>query len=83
MAPSKKPQGHFAMTVPLEMPVFNELTQRGQPASRMAPRFAWDNRYNTNIFDGDGTRVEYMQPEDPERPTPLEVYTPKSRSPSP
>jgi catechol 2,3-dioxygenase-like lactoylglutathione lyase family enzyme len=68
---------HFALRSPDEKATFAELTQRGAPPKRAEPRYAWDDRYNTNVFDADGTRVEFMSIEDPQRPTPLEVYTPK------
>lgn len=68
---------HFALTVPDDMAVYRETFARGIGGHRPPPRYAWDNRYNTNIYDPDGTRVEFMQPEDPQRPTPLVVYTPQ------
>lgn len=68
---------HFALRSHDEKATFAELTRRGAPAGRAEPRYAWDLRYNTNVFDADGTRVEFMSVEDPQRPTPLEVYTPK------
>jgi catechol 2,3-dioxygenase-like lactoylglutathione lyase family enzyme len=68
---------HFAFTVPDDAAAAKEIVARGVPGKHPPPRYAWDNRYNTNIFDPDGTRVEFMQVEDPQRPTPLVVYTPK------
>lgn len=68
---------HFACEVPDAMVAFKELTQRGMKPDRNPPRYAWDNRFNTNVFDPDNTRIEYMQVEDKAHPTPLVVYTPK------
>lgn len=70
---------HFACEVPDATAVFKETIDRGLDPARKPPRFAWDNRYNTNIFDPDGTRVEYMSEENPAHPTPLVVYTPKGQ----
>lgn len=69
---------HFAFRVADIHATFAELTRRGAPAKRAEPRYAWDDRFNTNVFDPDGTRVEFMSLEDPAHPTPLEVYTPKT-----
>ena len=40
------------------------------------PSYGMDNRWNFNLFDTDGTRVEFMQVLDPAHPTPAVAVTP-------
>ena len=69
---------HLALTVPDDAALFQETVKRGVSPKRPPPRYAWDDRYNTNLFDPDGTRIEFMQVEDKGHPTPLVVYTPQA-----
>jgi lactoylglutathione lyase len=57
---------HFSLRVP-DVKVVRQLSiDRGLPPDRMSePRFGLDERWQFNIFDPDGTRVEVMQPRDP------------------
>jgi hypothetical protein len=40
------------------------LLARGQTKDRKVPRIGLDLRWQFNLFDPDGTRVELMQPRD-------------------
>ena len=47
------------------------------PSLQLAsPRYGLDNRWNFNLFDLDGTRMEFMQVVDPAKPTPAVAVSP-------
>lgn len=49
------------------------------PALRLGrPGYGLDNRWNFNLFDPDGTRMEFMQVADPAHPAPAVAVTPES-----
>ncbi|MCL5744419.1 MAG: VOC family protein, partial [Acidobacteria bacterium] len=52
--------GHFSLEVPDVKASFKLATDRGQNIKE--PRFGMDERWQFNMFDPDGTRVECMQP---------------------
>jgi catechol 2,3-dioxygenase-like lactoylglutathione lyase family enzyme len=52
--------GHFSLEVPEIKASLQEALDRGQKPTE--PRFGLDERWQFNMFDPDGTRVECMQP---------------------
>jgi catechol 2,3-dioxygenase-like lactoylglutathione lyase family enzyme len=44
---------------------FQQALDRGETKDRAQPRFGLDQRWQFNLFDPDGTRVEFMQPRGP------------------
>ncbi|MFB3828219.1 MAG: VOC family protein [Bryobacteraceae bacterium] len=52
--------GHFSLEVPDIQTSYREVLRRGQKPAE--PRFGRDERWQFNMFDPDGTRVECMQP---------------------
>jgi len=67
---------HFALEVPEMKIVAQEVQARAAALHPAAPRYGLDNRWNFNLFDPDGTRMEFMQTEDPLHPPPAVVITP-------
>lgn len=63
--------GHFAFQVPDARATHQVGLERGQEYRRQEPRFGRDERWQCNLFDTDGTRVEFMQPRDPAKKTPV------------
>ncbi len=66
---------HFALTVP-DIKAVMAAGQALDPAAQKPPHYGLDNRWNFNLFDPDGTRVEFMQAADPAHPAPAVVVTP-------
>ena len=62
---------HFSLEVPDAKSAYEEGLRRSKDVRRQAPRFGMDERWQTNLFDPDGTRVEFMQPRDPSKKTPV------------
>ena len=56
---------HCSLEVPEIKAAYAETVQRGESKDRKPPRFGLDLRWQFNLFDPDGTRVECMQPRDP------------------
>lgn len=56
---------HFALTVPDVKAGYRVALERDQ-GRIIPPRFGMDKRWQFNMFDPDGTRVECMQPESPD-----------------
>jgi catechol 2,3-dioxygenase-like lactoylglutathione lyase family enzyme len=67
---------HFALTVPDEQAVVAAAHLREPGVHLGVPGYGMDNRWNFNLFDPDGTRVEFMQVVDPAHPTPALAVTP-------
>ena len=63
--------GHFSFEVPDAHATHEEGLRRAPQARRQAPRFGMDERWQCNLFDQDGTRVEFMQPRDKSKTTPV------------
>lgn len=53
---------HFSLEVPDIKVAFQTSLERGLIKDRKDPRFGLDERWQFNMFDPDGTRVECMQP---------------------
>ena len=53
---------HFSLTVPDIKAAYQLTIDRGMTKDRKEPRFGQDERWQFNLFDPDGTRVECMQP---------------------
>lgn len=68
---------HLAFTVPDDDAVVSLAQLRDPRAHLGAPGYGLDNRWNFNLFDPDGTRIEFMQVVDPAHPTPAIAVTPK------
>ena len=67
---------HVAFTVP-DVKAVQSASHALNPALRATtPRYGLDNRWNFNLFDTDGLRVEFMQAMDPAHPTPAVAVTP-------
>lgn len=67
---------HFALEVP-DIKAVVPVAQSHEPRVRFVPpRYGLDNRWNFNVFDPDGTRMEFMQTVDPAHPAPAVVVTP-------
>lgn len=67
---------HFALTVPDVKAVVSAVNTIDPGLQQTKPRYGLDNRWNFNLFDPDGTRMEYMQVADPANPAPAVVVTP-------
>ena len=67
---------HFAFTVPNEKAVVTEVHARAPDMPLAHPGYGLDNRWGFNLFDPDGTRMEFMQVVDPAHPTPAVAITP-------
>ena len=63
--------GHFSFAVPDAHATHEEGLRRAPQARRQDPRFGMDERWQCNLFDQDGTRVEFMQPRDKSKTTPV------------
>lgn len=59
---------HCSLEVPEIKAAFQAVVARGQTPKD--PRFGMDLRWQFNLFDPDGTRVEFMQPKDPNAEVP-------------
>ncbi len=55
---------HCSLEVPDIQAAYREVQARGVKDLK-PPRFGFDERWQFNLFDPDGTRVELMQPRDP------------------
>jgi catechol 2,3-dioxygenase-like lactoylglutathione lyase family enzyme len=53
---------HCSLEVPDIKKAYRETLDRGETKDRQEPRFGLDQRWQFNLFDPDGTRVEFMQP---------------------
>lgn len=53
---------HCSLEVPDIKKAFQQTLDRGETKDRKDPRFGLDDRWQFNLFDPDGTRVECMQP---------------------
>jgi hypothetical protein len=53
---------HCSLEVPDIKAAYQATLDRGQTKDRKEPRFGLDLRWQFNLFDPDGTRVELMQP---------------------
>lgn len=63
---------HFSFEVPEVQFTYKQSLDRIKPEDRReAPRFGFDERWQCNLFDPDGTRVEFMQPRDKSKLTPV------------
>jgi catechol 2,3-dioxygenase-like lactoylglutathione lyase family enzyme/regulation of enolase protein 1 (concanavalin A-like superfamily) len=69
---------HFALTVPDVKDVQAAVQKIDAGLRQTTPHYGLDNRWNFNIFDPDGTRVEFMQVADPAHPAPAVVVTPQN-----
>ena len=49
----------------LKKAAYQRTLEWGMTEDRKLPRFGLDERWQFNLFDPDGTRVEFMQPRDP------------------
>jgi catechol 2,3-dioxygenase-like lactoylglutathione lyase family enzyme len=56
---------HISLEVPDIKVAYQQTLDRGMTEDRKPPRFGLDERWQFNLFDPDGTRVEFMQPRDP------------------
>ena len=56
---------HVSLEVPDVKVAYQQTLDRGMTQDRKPPRFGLDERRQFNLFDPDGTRVEFMQPRDP------------------
>jgi catechol 2,3-dioxygenase-like lactoylglutathione lyase family enzyme len=66
---------HFALTVP-DINAVSSAAHSLDSNAQKPPRYGLDNRWNFNLYDLDGTRVEFMQVADPAHPAPAVVVTP-------
>jgi catechol 2,3-dioxygenase-like lactoylglutathione lyase family enzyme len=69
-------EAHFALTVSDIQTVVPEVNARKSGLPQTTPHYGLDNRWNFNLFDPDGTRMEFMQVADPAHPAPAVVATP-------
>jgi Glyoxalase/Bleomycin resistance protein/Dioxygenase superfamily len=60
--PAAAMAAHFSLTVPDIKAAYQLTLDRGMTKDRKEPRFGRDERWQFNLFDPDGTRVECMQP---------------------
>lgn len=67
---------HIALTVPDVKNVQATVQKLDASLRQTPPRYGLDNRWNFNLFDPDGTRVEWMQVADPAHPAPAVAVTP-------
>lgn len=67
---------HFAFTVPDEKALVATIHSRDPGLHLGKLGYGLDNRWNFNLFDPDGTRMEFMQVVDPAHPTPALAITP-------
>jgi catechol 2,3-dioxygenase-like lactoylglutathione lyase family enzyme len=67
---------HCSLEVPDIKAAFQATLDRGQTKDRAQPRFGLDLRWQFNLFDPDGTRVELMQPRDKDAVLPPVAYAP-------
>ena len=74
---------HFALEVPDVQVTMRTVLGLDSTLHRTPPHYGLDNRWAFNTFDPDGTRVEFMQPEDPAHPTPAVAITPADMHPNP
>ncbi len=65
---------HCSLEVPEIKPAYQATLDRGETKDRKEPRFGLDLRWQFNLFDPDGTRVELMQPRDKDAVLPPVVY---------
>jgi len=76
---TRKPAGsvaHCAFTVPDVNSLVSEVHTL-EPRLQSSPaRYGLDKRWGFNLFDPDGTRVEFLQVADPAHPAPAVVVTP-------
>ncbi len=56
---------HILLEVPDIKVAYQQTLDRGMTQDRKPPKFGLDERWQFNLFDPDGTRVEFMQPRDP------------------
>jgi catechol 2,3-dioxygenase-like lactoylglutathione lyase family enzyme len=61
---------HCSLEVPDVKPAYHATLDRGETKDRKEPRFGLDLRWQFNLFDPDGTRVELMQPRAKDTPLP-------------
>ena len=76
---TRKPAGsaaHCAFTVSDINAVVSTVHPLEPGLQTTPPRYGLDNRWNFNLFDPDGTRVEFLQAADPAHPAPAVVVTP-------
>jgi len=67
---------HFALTVSDVKALMLRVNDMKPGLRETTPHYGLDNRWNFNLFDPDGTRVEFMQSADPAHPAPAVVVTP-------
>jgi catechol 2,3-dioxygenase-like lactoylglutathione lyase family enzyme/regulation of enolase protein 1 (concanavalin A-like superfamily) len=67
---------HMAFTVPDVKAAQAAVHTLDAGLRQTQPRYGLDNRWNYNLFDPDGTRVELMQVADPAHPAPAVAVTP-------
>ena len=67
--PVKPPTGkwigvsaHIALTVPDIKPAYQQVVERGFTEGLKPPSFGADERWQLNLYDPDGSRVEFMSP---------------------
>lgn len=65
---------HCSLEVPDIKAAYQSTLDRGQTKDRKEPRFGLDLRWQFNLFDPDGTRVELMQPRDKNAVLPPVAY---------
>ena len=56
---------HISLEVPDIQAAYKEAQRRSPGVEIKPPRFGLDERWQFNLYDPDGTRVEMMQPRDP------------------
>jgi lactoylglutathione lyase len=65
---------HCSLEVPDIKAAYQATIDRGETKDRKDPRFGLDLRWQFNLFDPDGTRVELMQPRAKDTPLPPVAY---------
>jgi lactoylglutathione lyase len=65
---------HCSLEVLDIKPAYQATLDRGETKDRKEPRFGLDLRWQFNLFDPDGTRVELMQPRAKDTPLPPVAY---------
>ena len=65
---------HCSLEVPDIKAAYQAALERGEIKDRKEPRFGLDLRWQFNLFDPDGTRVELMQPRAKDAVLPPVVY---------
>ena len=65
---------HCSLEVPDIKTAYQATLDRGEIKDRKEPRFGLDLRWQFNLFDPDGTRVELMQPRAKDTPLPPVAY---------